>query len=60
MVTALLIAMFAWMLGLTYFLTRLSKSVKSNERTISELIAKVRGLRLAVRILGARPPVDSD
>jgi hypothetical protein len=48
------------MLGLTYFLTRLSKSVKFNEQTTSELTKRVRGLRLAVRVLGARPYVEPD
>ena len=60
MVTVLIVVICVWMSVLTYFLTKLSKTSKVNELHLFEITSKVRGLKLAVKVLGARPYRDED
>lgn len=60
MVIAFMLAMSVWMLTLTYFVTKLSKASKVHELHLFDMTSKIRGLKLAVRILGARSHVDPD
>lgn len=60
MVTVLIVVMCVWMLVLTYFLTKLSKTSKVHELHLFEITSKVRGLKLAIKVLGARSYKEED
>ncbi len=60
MVVVFFIAMFLWMSVMTYFLLKLSSNSKRHERALLDMVSKVRGLKLAVRVLGARLHSDPD
>jgi len=60
MVEILIAVICVWMLVLNYFILKLAKASKVHERHIFEMTSKIRGLKLAVKILGARRFVDAD
>ncbi len=60
MVTVLIAVICLWMLVLTYFLTKLSKTSKVHELHLFEITSKVRGLKLAIKVLGARSYKEED
>lgn len=60
MVAVFFVGMFLWMSVMTYFLLKLSSNSKRHERVLSDMASKIRGLKLAVRVLGARLHSDPD
>jgi hypothetical protein len=49
-----------WLSALSFVVLKMRKDLKTHEQNMFEIVSRIRGLRLAVKVLGIRQYVEPD
>lgn len=60
MCTVFMVFVTVWLSALSFVVLKMRKDLKTHEQNMFEIVSRIRGLRLAVKVLGIRQYVEPD